>query len=190
MGPKMAVLGKMGVETLDFGFATPKRHKSRAFVGLCQYYRKFVRNFSAIAAPLHTLKKKGILFFWSPECQAAFEQLKDALVGADILALPRDEGQFILDCDASDTAIGAVLSQVQDGHERPVCYASQLYDRHQQNYNVTRKEVLALVTFVRKFRQYLLGRPFFIRTYHAALQWLKKTPEATRQQARWLEILQ
>ena len=159
-------------------------------MGLCQYYRRFVPNFSAIAAPLHTLTKKGTPFFWSPECQAAFEQLKDALVGADVLALPRDEGQFILDCDASDTAIGAVLSQVQDGHERPICYASQLYDRHQRNYNVTRKEMLALVTFVRKFRQYLLGRPFLIRTDHAALQWLKKTPEPIGQQARWLEILE
>ena len=60
-------------------------------------------------------------------------------MGADILAPPGDEGQFILDCDASDTGNGAVLSQVQDGHERPKCYASQLYDRHVRNYNVTRK---------------------------------------------------
>ena len=83
-----------------------------------------------------------------------------------------------------------MLSQVQNGVERPVCYASQLYDRHQQNYNVTRKELLALVTFVKKFRQYLLGAPFLIRTDHAALQWLKRTPEPIGQQARWLEILE
>jgi len=129
-------------------------------------------------------------FHWSAECQNAFEQLKTTLTGADVLALPNDEGQFILDCDASEKAIGAVLSQVQNREERPICNASQLYDKHQQNYNVTRKELLALVTFVKKFRQYLLGRPFLIRTDHAALQWLRKTPEPTGQQARWLEILE
>jgi len=90
-------------------------------------------------------------------------------MSADVLALPNDEGQFVLDCDASDKAIGAVLSQIQNGEERPICYASQLYDKHQQNYNVTRKELLAMVTFVKKFRQYLLGRHFITRTDHAAL---------------------
>ena len=107
-----------------------------------------------------------------------------------MLALPDDEGQFILDTDASDSAIGAVLSQIQNGEERPVCYASQLYDKHQRNYNVTRKELLALVTFVKKFRQYLLGRHFVIRTDHAALTWLRRCSEPIGQQARWLEILE
>jgi len=162
----------------------------RAFIGLCQYYRRFVPNFSGIAAPLHALTKKGARFTWTAECQTAFDHLKEILVGADVLALPTDEGTFILDCDASDKAIGAVLSQIQDGEERPVCYASQLYDKHQQNYNVTRKELLALVTFVKKFRQYLLGAQFLVRTDHAALQWLKRTPEPIGQQARWLEILE
>ena len=162
----------------------------RAFVGLCQYYRRFVPNFSAIAAPLHALTKKGTPFVWSAECQSAFDQLKAALLSADVLALPNDEDQYVLDCDASDRAMGAVLSQIQNGEERPICYASQLFDKHQQNYNVTRKELLALVTFVKKFRQYLLGRPFVVRTDHAALQWLKRTPEPIGQQARWLEILE
>jgi len=164
--------------------------QSRAFIGLCQYYRKFVPGFSEIAAPLHALTKKGVRFFWSTECQTAFERLKDALTTAPTLALPDEEGEFLLDCDASNFAIGAVLSQVQDGIEKPICYASQLYSRHEQNYNVTRKELLAIVTFVKKFRQYLLGRPFRIRTDHAALQWLKRTSEPIGQQARWLEILE
>jgi len=162
----------------------------RAFVGLCQYYRRFVPHFSATAAPLHALTKKGATFLWTRECQQAFDQLKTTLISADVLALPNDEDQFVLDCDASDKAMGAVLSQIQNGEERPICYASQLYDKHQQNYNVTRKELLALVTFVRKFRQYLLGRSFTIRTDHAALQWLRRTPEPIGQQARWLEILE
>ena len=166
---------------------TPRTvRQSRAFVGLCQYCRRFVPKFSDIAAPLHALTKKGARFEWTDQCQEAFNRLKAALVGADVLALPNEEGRFVLDCDASDFGIGAVLFQIQHGEERPICYASQLYNRHEQNYNVTRKELLALITFVKKFKQYLLGRPFTIRTDHAALQWLKHTPEPIGQQARWL----
>ena len=170
---------------------TPKNlRQSRAFVGLCQYYRRFVSGFSEIAAPLHALTKKGARFEWTNECQQAFDQLKHALSTAPVLALPDNEGELILDCDASGYAIGAVLSQVQNGEERPLCFASQLYNKHEKNYNVTRKELLAVITFVKKFRQYLLGQPFKIRTDHAALQWLKRTPEPIGQQARWLEILE
>ena len=72
----------------------------RTFIGLCQYYRRFVPNFSAIAAPLYALTKKGAQFVWSADCKTAFEHLKEALMSADVLALPNDEGQFVLDCDA------------------------------------------------------------------------------------------
>jgi len=110
---------------------TPQNlRQCRAFVGLCQYYRRFVPNFSGNAAPLHALTKKGARFVWTDECQSAFDRLKEILVSTDVLALPKEEGTFILDCDASDKAIGAVLSQIQDGEERPICYASQLYDKH------------------------------------------------------------
>jgi len=170
---------------------TPQNlRQSRAFVGLCQYYRRFVPNFSETAAPLYALTKKGAHFQWTSDCQHAFEQLKASLTSAPVLALPDDDGEFILDCDASNHSIGAVLSQIQDGVEKPVCFASQLYNKHEFNYNVTRKELLAVVTFVKKFRQYLLGRSFRVRTDHAALQWLKKTPEPIGQQARWLEVLE
>ena len=170
---------------------TPQNlRQSRAFVGLCQYYRRFVPGFSEISAPLHALTKKGARFHWSEECQHAFDQLKNALTSAPVLSLPNDHDEFVLDCDASNHSIGGVLSQIQDGVEKPICFASQLYNKHEANYNVTRKELLAVVTFVKKFRQYLLGRPFRIRIDHAALQWLKRTPEPIGQQARWLEILE
>ena len=164
--------------------------QSRAFVGFCQYYRRFIPNFSKIASPLHSLTKKGVRFDWTTACQQAFEQLKEALTNTEVLALPTERDRYILDCDASDQAMGAVLSQIQNGTERPICYASQLFSKHERNYNVTRKELLAVITFVKKFRQYLLGQPFTIRTDHAALQWLKHTPEPIGQQARWLEILE
>ena len=69
-------------------------------------------------------------------------------------------------------------------------HRSWLFNKHERNYNVTRKELLAVVTFTKRFKQYLLGRSLTIRTDHAALQWLKKTPEPMRQQARWLEVLE
>ena len=142
-----------------------------------------------MAAPLHALTQKGAKFLWTAQCQKVFDDLKMALTSSDVLALSTDDEYFILDCDASDYGIGTVLSQIQQGAQRPVYYASQLFGKHERNHNVTRKELLAVVTFVRKFKQYLLGRPFTIRTDHAALQWLKSTAEPIGQQARCLEIL-
>jgi transposase InsO family protein len=171
---------------------TPRSlQQTRSFIGLAQYYRKFVPHFATIAEPLHALSKKGARFLWTDACQNAFEQLKQKLTDTEVLALPKDGCRYILDCDASDVGMGAVLSQIQDDQERPIAYASQLFDRHQRNYSVTRKELLSLITFVKKFKQYLLGQPtFLIRTDHAALQWLKRTPEPIGQQARWLEVLE
>src|SRR5206468_7696172 len=94
------------------------------------------------------------------------------------------------DTDASNTAIGAVLSQVQEGEERVIAYASRTLSRPERNYCVTRKELLAVVYFTKQFKSYLLGREFLIRTDHSALRWLKLTPEPIGQQARWLEKLE
>ena len=169
--------------------APVKLKKVRAFVGLCSYYRRYIQGFSLIARPLHALTKKNARFEWSLECQAAFQCLKEKLTTAPIIALPRDEGTFTLDTDASKYSIGAVLSQNQDGEERVVAYGSRLYSQAESNYCTTRQELLAIVYFVRQFKQYLLGRKFLIRTDHAALQWLKRTPEPVGQQSRWLEQL-
>ena len=106
-----------------------KLKKVRGFVGLCSYYRRHMRDFSSIAQPLHALTKKNAHFFWSPECESAFQTLKEKLTTAPVIALPRDEETFILDTDASKYAIGAVLSQLQDGEERVVAYGSRLYSR-------------------------------------------------------------
>jgi transposase InsO family protein len=162
----------------------------RAFLGLASYYRRFVKDFATIAAPLNGLIKKGSVFGWSTEAQDSFNTLKTALTSPPILAMPTDDGDFTLDTDASDYAIGAVLSQKQDGVERVVAYASRSLDRRERNYCVTRKELLAVVHFLRHFKQYLLGRHFKVRTDHAALTWLRRTPEPIGQQARWAEQLE
>ena len=162
----------------------------RAFLGLCSYYRRFVEGFALIAAPLHALTGKHVRFHWDEKCESAFVVLKEKLVSSPILAMPMDEGAFRLDTDASGNSIGAVLSQIQDGEEKVIAYGSRMLNGPEKNYCVTRRELLAVVFFVKYYRPYLLGREFVIRTDHSALQWLKSTPEPIGQQARWLEILE
>lgn len=96
----------------------------RGFLGLDNYYRKFIAGYSQIAKSLVDLTRKNAKFDWTEECEQSFNQLKRALTGADIMAYPKDHGRFILDTDASDYAIGAVLSQEQDGQEKVVAYGS------------------------------------------------------------------
>lgn len=163
----------------------------RAFLGMCSYYRRFVKGFAEIAAPLHDLSGKGNgAVAWTDECQESFELMKRALTSPPVLAMPNEKDMFYLDTDASEFAIGAVLSQMQDGEEKVVAYASKKLSHQEMNYCVTRRELLAVVHFLKYFRHYVLGRQFVVRTDHAALQWLRRTPEPIGQQARWLEIME
>jgi len=143
-----------------------------------------------MAAPLYQLTEKGHSFTWTEDCQVVFEQLKEHLNTAPVLCMPADDKPYVLDTDASDFAIGAVLSQEHEGVERVVAYASRRLSHAEVNYCVTRRELLAIVHFVKYFRHYLLGRTFVVRTDHAALRWLKRIPQPIGQQARWLEILE
>ena len=101
----------------------------RSFIGLCSYYRGFVRGFAEVTAPRHALTGKYARFEWSKECHFAFEKFKEALTTSPILAMPADEGRYVLDTDASETSIEAVLSQVQNGEERVTVYASRTYNK-------------------------------------------------------------
>ena len=112
----------------------------RQFVGFASYYRKFIPDFSEIVQPLTGLTKKSIRFCWSPSCKKAFDTLKEKLATPPVLAYPRSEGEYILDTDASNHAIGAVLSQIQDGEERVIAYASRALQGGQENYCTTKRE--------------------------------------------------
>ena len=161
----------------------------RSFLGLCSYYRRFVKGYAAIAQPLHKLTKHSEVFAWGKEQDESFVRLKQALITAPILSLPMDEGDYILDTDASNYAIGAVLQQVQDGVERVLAYGSRLLAEAEVNYCTTRKEMLAVVDFVGVFRQYLVGRRFTVRSDHSALRWMLKSMEVSGQSARWVELM-
>ena len=161
----------------------------RAFLGTAGYYRGFVPNYADIAAPLHSASQKGERFRWTAECEEAFRNIKRKLMNAPILAFPQLDVPFILDTDASDSGLGAVLSQVQDGKERVIAYAARALSKAERNYSTTRKELLALVWGTEHFETYLYGRQFLARTDHSALQWLKNFKSPRGQVARWLERL-
>ena len=124
----------------------------RSFLGLASYYRKFIENFSSIAAPLTALTRKGVKFSWSPECEVAFQTLKTCLTQAPVLSYPTNNDPYILDTDASNYGLGATLSQIQDGEERLIAYASRTLSKNQQSYCTTYKELLAVRLFVEHFR--------------------------------------
>ncbi|VDI81855.1 Hypothetical predicted protein [Mytilus galloprovincialis] len=154
-----------------------------------RYYRKFIPHFSEVAAPLNRLTRKGVKFTWDEKCKNSFDQLKNALTTASILSLPKSDGNLILDTDASNVGVGAVLSQMQNDEERVIAYSSRALSSSQQNYCITKRELLAVVLFVEQFRHYLWGRRFIIRTDHAPLYWLKNFKNPQGMLAGWLSIL-
>lgn len=161
----------------------------RSFLGLTGYYRKFVRGYSEIAKPLHKLSEKKAKFVWTDDCQNAFERLKSALTTAPILAYPKPECPFILDTDSSNVSTGAVLSQIIDGKEHVIAYMSKTMNKHEMQYCITRKELLAVVKALKHFHHYLYGREFLLRTDNAAVSWLRNLKTPTGQTARWLQEL-
>jgi hypothetical protein len=171
-------------------WSTPTTLKAvRAFLGLTGYYRRFVENYATLASPLIELTKKGVRFKWTEERQSAFEALKEKMISAPILGYPDKDADFILDTDASDCSIGAVLSQKQDGREVVISYGSRVLSKSERNYCVTRRELLAMVWFTEYYKHYLLGKKFLLRTDHGSLRWLFQFREPEGQLARWLEKL-
>ena len=161
----------------------------KSFLGLCSYYRKFVQGFADIARPMHHACKKGTKFIWTETCQESFDKLKQALTSPPILIYPIPGKQFILDTDASNFAVGAVLSQEVDGKEHVIAYMSKALHKHEISYCTTRKELLAVVTALKNFHPYLYGQKVIIRTDNAAVSWMTNLKNPTGQVARWIELL-
>ena len=171
---------------------TPRTIKEvEQFLGFAGYYRRFIQDFAKTARPLHKLTEHKATFKWTIECQTAFDKLKHHLTTSPVLAYPDYSKPFILDTDASDMGIGAVLSQEDNnGQERVIAYGSRLLSKPEWQYCVTRQELLVVVVFTRHFRSFLLGGMFILRTDHGSLTWLKNFKEPEGQMARWLERLQ
>jgi len=135
---------------------TPTKVKDvESFLGFANFYRQFIKDFSHIAVPLNRLKGKGE-WKWTEEEQNAFEELKQKITTQPVLALPRREGKFRVEVDASGHAIGGVLSQEQEGKWKPVAFLSRTMLPAERNYEIYDKELLAIVEALDKWRQYLL----------------------------------
>ena len=178
------------VEAIQAPLSTQTEVKS--FLGLCGFYRRFIKGFSSIAAPLHALTSlnKPRKVDWTNECQTAFNTLKSSLLTAPIVAYPDPDKPFILYTDASMVGLGAVLAQKQDGKERVICYASRTLHGGEKRYAATKREALAVVWAVKKFHHYLWGTKFTIITDHQALAWMNECTKADAMYARWGSLLE
>ncbi|CAN6567559.1 unnamed protein product [Malus baccata var. baccata] len=157
----------------------------RSFLGLANYYRRFIKGYSAIAAPLTDLLKKNKAWEWTDRCQEAFERLKKALMEEPVLRLPDLSKAFELHTDASDFAIGGVL--MQEGHL--IAYESRKLNNAEKRYTTHEKEMTAIVHCLRVWRHYLLGTPFIIKTDNVATSYFQTQQKLTPKQARWQEFL-
>ena len=162
----------------------------RAFLGLANYYRKFVKDFAKIAGPLHDLTKKGLKFQWSDAYQSAFETLKEALTQAPILAYPDFTLEFTLATDAGDDGLGYVLGQVQNGREVVIAYGGRKLLPAEKNYSVTEREALAVVAGIKHYQHYLYGAHFKVLTDHSAVRWLMSLKMPCGILERWALLLQ
>ena len=155
----------------------PPRDKAqlRSFIGMAQYYQRFVRELSSQLAPLTRLHRKDERWVWRPEHQEAFDRVKRLLTEDTVLVHYEPACPLLLACDSSAYGIGAVLShRMDDGSERPVCFASRTLSAAERKYAQIEREALSLVWGVRKFHQYLLGQHFTLQTDHKPLQFILK----------------
>ena len=151
-------------------FAVPKDAKSLClFLCLVSYYRRFIPCSSKIASPLYFLTRKDVSFDWTPTCEQEFDELKQALITAPVLAYPSFEQEFLLETDVSGIGLGAVLAQCQeDGTVRSISYASRTLQHHEKNYVITELEGLGVVWAVKHYRPSLYGHHCVVYTDHEA----------------------
>jgi hypothetical protein len=172
--------------------ALTNKHDVRSFLGLAGYYRRFIDNFSTIAAPLTDLLRDDTAFEWNERQQQSMKVLKHAITTAPTLIVPDLNEPFIVHCDASGYAISGVLSQRRNDVEHPIAFYSRKMNEAERNYDVRQQELLALVACCCEWRHYLEAAPHTtIHTDHASLQYLLTQRELTnRRQARWSELIQ
>ena len=173
-------------------YPAPKNSKElKQFLGLSNYYRRFIQNYAQIAEPLHRmLRKSKHPFQWDASCQKAFDTLKQKLTTSPILAYPNFTLPFIVYSDASDTAIGGILGQIQNNHEVVLCYWSRQLTKAERNYSTVEREALAALSVIKEFYPYLYGFQFKLITDHNPLTSLKTLKDTGGRLARWLMYLQ
>ncbi|XP_056694837.1 uncharacterized protein [Spinacia oleracea] len=159
-------------------------HDVRSFHGLASFYRRFIKNFSTIAAPLTEVLKKE-KFEWTRAAQQSFEELKEIITRAPTLALPDFDKLFEVDCDASGVGIGTVLSQ----EGRPIAFFSEKLNESRRKYSTYEKEFYAIVRALDHWSHYLLAKEFVLYSDHESLKYLHSQQKLQRRHAKWSEFL-
>jgi hypothetical protein len=186
------IIGAKGVQVHQekiqaiIDWPTPKTlTKLKGFLGICSYYRRFVKGFSQLCAPLTDLTKKGA-FKWSEEAQLTFDKMKKVMSTCPVLSLPDFSQPFILECDASGLGIGVVLMQ----NRHPIAYESRKLRGPELLYTIYDKEMLAIMHALAKFRQYLVGAKFVVRTDHNSLKYFLEQKDLNERQQKWVSKIQ
>lgn len=139
----------------------------QSFLGLVNYYGKFVPNLSTVLYPMYRLLKSGVEWVWSEECKMAFRKINELLTSAPILVHFNPDFPVVLSCDASDYGIGAVLTHLMpDKSEKPIAFASRTLSEAEKKYSQIEKEGLGIIFGLCKFNQYIYGREFTLQTDH------------------------
>ncbi|CAJ1057674.1 uncharacterized protein LOC108874699, partial [Xyrichtys novacula] len=169
---------------------TPSSRKDlQRFLGFANFYRRFIKNYSKVAVPLTRLTSLKVPFSWTPEADATFHHLKSLFISAPVLKHPDPSLQFMVEVDASDSGVGAVLSQRDSQTQKlhPCAFFSRKLSATEQNYDVGNRELLAVVWALQEWRHWLEGasQPFLIWTDHKNLQYLRSARRLNPRQARW-----
>jgi len=159
--------------------------KLKGFLGLAGYYRRFIPNFSKIVKPLTNLLKNNTPFNWNADTDEVFNTLKRVLTSQPLLQYPDFSKPFILTTDASNDALGAIISQGEIGRDLPIAYASRTLSKAERNYPTVEKELLAVVWECKHFRPYLYGRKFTVVTDHRPLVWIFNVKDPSSRLLRW-----
>ena len=165
--------------------APTKVTELRSFLGLANYYKRFIMGYSKIASSLTNLLKKGRKWEWDAECQDAFQKPKDAITLEPVLRLPDLELSFEVHTNASDRALSGVL--VQEGH--PVAFESRKLNAVKQRYIAHEKEMTAVIHCLETWKHYLMGTRFVVVADNVANTFFKTRKKLTAKQARWQEFL-
>ncbi|CAI7789387.1 unnamed protein product, partial [Closterium sp. NIES-54] len=181
---------KAKVEVLDRVGRPRDRSGLRALLGFLNYYRKFIPDFSKRAAPLNKLLREDQKWQWEEPQEEALKWLMEAVKSGAVLKLPNGKAPFVLYTDWSSVGMGAVLSQLEEGQEKVVAFASRTCNPAEANYSSYEGEGLAAVWAVGHFRVYLQGRHFTLVTDHQPLMWLMQNQTLTGRNARWAMKLQ
>lgn len=170
---------------------TPKTvSEVRRMIGISSWYRRFVKDYGSLVAPLTNLLRKNRPFVWTKECEESWAEVKERLVTAPILVMPDFEREFVIQADASDYGVGAVLTQEFDEGEKVIAYVSKSLTRRERNFSTTEKECLAVLFAIEKFRPYVEGAHFTVITDHYSLLWLNRLQNPSGRLARWAVRLQ